>query len=176
MRERPHGAPLEAAAGEWGRALRVHWLMGACMMLRREALEATGGFDEGFFLYGEDIDWGYRALQAGWEVALLPDLEAVHLGARSSAQVAQRVTTWRFYDGYFRFIANAHGGLVARGNFLWWLGKSAASSAALAPLSLALPRLRPRLAFEAGRLSFCLRHLGRPFLLCRFGRNHAPDG
>lgn len=172
VRARPHGALLEAPVGEWGRAVRAHWLMGACMMIRREALEETGGFDEGFFLYGEDMDWCLRALRAGWEVALLPDLEAVHMGARSAAQVAPRLTTWRYYDGYFRFIANAHGGVVARANFLWWLGKSALSSAVLAPLSLAVPRLRPRLAFEAGRLSFCLHHLGRPFWLCRFGRNH----
>ncbi len=173
-RDHPHGEPLALPPGPWGKVTRAHWLLGACVLLRREALQGTGGLDEGYFLYGEDIDWGYRALQCGWEVGLLEDQQAVHLGGRSASQVASRLTVFRMYDGYFRFLCRAHGGLAARAVFLWWLLKAgllALVSGVLTPLA---GRWRGRRDFEATRFAFCLRHLGRPFLLCHFGRNHAP--
>ncbi len=174
IRARPHGEPLDIPDGPWGSVTRAHWLMGACLLVRRQALEDTGGFDEGFFLYGEDIDWCYRARRAGWEIALLDDLTATHSGNRSASQVPGRTSTWRRHDGYFRYLARAHGPLAARANFLWWLLRSALASAVLCPLALARPSLRSRRDHELGRLGFCVSHLGAPFVLCRFGSNHAP--
>ncbi|MBI3921261.1 MAG: glycosyltransferase family 2 protein [Armatimonadetes bacterium] len=176
VRSRPHGEPLNVPTGPWGRVTRAHWLMGACVLLRREALEATGGFDEGYFLYAEDIDWCYRAFCADWEVALLEDRRAVHLGGRSAAQVEWGLSMQRLYDGYFRFLTRAHGGIAARANFLWWLFKCGGTVVLLAPFSLFSPSLQTGYTHNMARFRFCLTHLGAPFLLCRFGRNHAPPG
>jgi GT2 family glycosyltransferase len=172
LRDHPHGEPLPVPAGPWGRATRAHWLAGACLLVRREAFEATKGLDEGYFLYWEDVDWCYRALHQGWEVALLPELTAVHLAAHSAGQVPQRLTWWRRHDGYFRFLANAHGPWVARANFLQWLATAGVKSAVLGLLSRVSPRRRWIYEFEASRFTFCLAGLGRPFWCCDFGRNH----
>jgi N-acetylglucosaminyl-diphospho-decaprenol L-rhamnosyltransferase len=54
------------------------WMLGACLLVRRELLEEIGGFDEGFPMYGEDIELQYRAMRAGWERWYVPDAVAVH--------------------------------------------------------------------------------------------------
>lgn len=48
----------------------LHYLTGASMLLRREALEQSGSFDEGFFMYWEDADLGFRLRKAGWKLAV----------------------------------------------------------------------------------------------------------
>jgi GT2 family glycosyltransferase len=54
------------------------WFLGAFLLLRREMLEELGGLDEGYHLYGEDIDLAYRARKAGWERWYVPDAVVVH--------------------------------------------------------------------------------------------------
>jgi GT2 family glycosyltransferase len=54
------------------------WLLGAFLFLRREMLDDLGGFDEGYRLYGDDIDLAYRAQRAGWERWYVPDAVATH--------------------------------------------------------------------------------------------------
>jgi GT2 family glycosyltransferase len=54
------------------------WLLGAFLLLRRHMLEELGGLDEGYRLYGEDIDLAYRARQAGWERWYVPEAIVVH--------------------------------------------------------------------------------------------------
>ena len=143
-------------------AVQVHWFMGACGLLRREALEATGGFDEGYFLYAEDIDWCLRTWRAGRQIIQLRGVWALHYGNRSAAQAPSWTSTARRYDSYFRYLAQNHGLWAARANFLWWLGKAGLTALALA-IPAARPRLRPRLWHEWGRVRFCLTHLGRRF-------------
>jgi N-acetylglucosaminyl-diphospho-decaprenol L-rhamnosyltransferase len=65
-------------------SLRVDWVSGACMFVRREAFEAIGGMDEGFFLYWEDADFCRRLKHAGWQTMYYPGAAAVHLGGGSS--------------------------------------------------------------------------------------------
>lgn len=67
--------------------LAVDWLVGACLLLRREALEEVGTLDERFFMYSEELDWCYRANKAGWEVVYLPTARVVHHVGKSSEQV-----------------------------------------------------------------------------------------
>jgi N-acetylglucosaminyl-diphospho-decaprenol L-rhamnosyltransferase len=64
----------------WDRSTErvVDWVSGACMLMRREALEQTRGFDEGFFLYGEELDMATRLAGAGWHVLFTPDVEFLH--------------------------------------------------------------------------------------------------
>lgn len=52
---------------------KVDVLAGAFMLLRRTAIEKTGGLDNSFFMYGEDIDLSYRIRQAGFDVCYLPE-------------------------------------------------------------------------------------------------------
>ena len=49
------------------------WFLGAFLLLRREMLDELGGLDEGYHLYGDDIDLAYRARKAGWERWYVPD-------------------------------------------------------------------------------------------------------
>ena len=57
---------------------------GAYMLVRKEAVEATGGFDESFFMYGEDIDLSYRMLQAGYTNVYLGSEPMVHFKGEST--------------------------------------------------------------------------------------------
>ena len=75
------------------RASREHepdWVSGSCFLARRAALEAVGGFDEGFFLYEEDADLCRRLRGAGWRVLYTPAAEVRHALGRSAAQAPAR--------------------------------------------------------------------------------------
>lgn len=65
---------------------KVDWVIGACMLVRREAIDQVGSMDERFFLYFEDIDWCYRMGKHGWSVYYVPDSVMVHSYERSSAK------------------------------------------------------------------------------------------
>ena len=72
----------------------VDWLCGACLMLRRAAVEGIGGLASPMFLYGEDVDWGCRLRDAGWRVDYLPGVGVVHLQGGSG-----RTRSARWLDG-----------------------------------------------------------------------------
>jgi N-acetylglucosaminyl-diphospho-decaprenol L-rhamnosyltransferase len=57
---------------------RSEWLLGAFLFLRREMLAELGGLDEGYRLYGDDIDLAYRAQRADWERWYVPDAVVIH--------------------------------------------------------------------------------------------------
>jgi len=65
-------------------------VQGSCMMVRRDVYEQVGGFDEGFVMYFEELDWCYRAKAAGWRVVYCGGAQIVHHGGRSSEQVSGR--------------------------------------------------------------------------------------
>lgn len=80
------------------------WMLGAFLLLRREMLDELGGFDEGFRLYGEDIDLAYRAARAGWERWYVPDAKAVHVHqAVTDQRFLTRRTLWH-WRGIARFV------------------------------------------------------------------------
>ncbi len=64
----------------------VDWLYGACLLGRRSALRAVGGFDEGYFMYSEELDLCARLRAAGWRIAYEPAALVVHHEGASSAQ------------------------------------------------------------------------------------------
>jgi hypothetical protein len=68
----------------------VDWLNGACLLVRREVLERTGGFDEGYFMYSEELDFCERARAAGWRVIYDPTVTVIHHEGASSAQAVPR--------------------------------------------------------------------------------------
>ncbi len=65
----------------------VDWVVGAALLIRREALHQVGPLDEEFFMYSEELDWCYRLKARGWEVVYLPTAQVVHQEGRSSEQV-----------------------------------------------------------------------------------------
>lgn len=64
----------------------VDWVLGACMMVRRSALERVGMMDERFFLYFEDTDWCRRFWRSGYRVYYLADAHVLHHHRRLSAE------------------------------------------------------------------------------------------
>jgi N-acetylglucosaminyl-diphospho-decaprenol L-rhamnosyltransferase len=76
---------------------QADWLLGAFLMLRREMLDELGGFDEGFRLYGEDIDLAYRAEKAGWERWYVPAAKVTHVHqAETDKRLLTRQTLWHW--------------------------------------------------------------------------------
>jgi GT2 family glycosyltransferase len=65
-------------------AMEVESISGACLMLRREAIDAIGVLDENFFMYLEDLDYCARLRKAGWKLYYIPAGEIIHLVGRSS--------------------------------------------------------------------------------------------
>ncbi len=64
----------------WDRSTErvVDWVSGCCMLMRRDAFDAVGGFDEGFALYAEELDIATRLRDAGWAVLFTPVVEVLH--------------------------------------------------------------------------------------------------
>lgn len=83
--DRSRGLPWNGKA----EPCEVESLMGACLMVRKEALDQAGMLDEGFLHYGEDVDLCWRLQRAGWRIFLLPWMEIIHHGAASSRRMRQ---------------------------------------------------------------------------------------
>jgi N-acetylglucosaminyl-diphospho-decaprenol L-rhamnosyltransferase len=67
------------------RARTVDWVIGAAMLIRHEAFEDVGGWDEDFLLYIEDADFCRRCARAGWDVAYVPQVSLRHRYPRESS-------------------------------------------------------------------------------------------
>ncbi len=66
--------------------MEVDWVSGACMVIRRKAIDAVGCIDERFFMYWEDADWCKRMWNGGWKVVYYPVACIVHHVGVSSSQ------------------------------------------------------------------------------------------
>ncbi len=102
-------------------ARKVDWVLGACMLVRREAVEKVGRMDERFFLYLEDTDWCYRMKNRGWPVYYVPESVMIHSYERSSARsmlrkpfVIHMLSLFRYYEKWnriFYFLRRHRGAL-----------------------------------------------------------------
>jgi len=99
-------------SGQLPGAEEVDWLVGAALMVRRKALEQIGGFDEGYFMYSEELDWCHRAKKAGWQIAYLPAAQIIHYEGRSSEQ-ASTARHIRFQTSKVRYFRKFHGAFQA---------------------------------------------------------------
>jgi hypothetical protein len=63
---------------------RADYVDGACLLVRRAAIEQVGGLDDGYFMYAEEVDWCYTMQRAGWEVWYQPEARILHHGGGSS--------------------------------------------------------------------------------------------
>ena len=111
---------------------RVDWLVGACLLMRRSALDQVGVFDERFFMYSEEMDLCYRLKQAGYDVWFVPEAEVVHHEGASSRQDLFRQNV-NFHESRYRFFRKHHGAVPAMvlrwfvfGTFLFQVAEEAA--------------------------------------------------
>jgi GT2 family glycosyltransferase len=72
-----------------GRPFRIDHPLGACILIRREALDRVGPLDEGYFMYCEEVDWCWRARRAGWQIYHVPRAVVVHHGGQSARQAPE---------------------------------------------------------------------------------------
>jgi len=125
---------VEDAVRTGASSVVVDWLSGACMLIRRDAFTAAGGFDERFFLYWEDADLCRRLRNRGFQVRYVPGASAVHQVGRSS-QTARRSSIRAFHASAYLYYAThvAPGALNPRrllarallGVRCWWLLRAA---------------------------------------------------
>jgi N-acetylglucosaminyl-diphospho-decaprenol L-rhamnosyltransferase len=78
-----HLNPLYRGDFAHHRVEEVDWLFGPALLVRREAADAVGLFDEDFFMFSEEVDWMTRFRRAGWKVLFFPDATVVHVGGAS---------------------------------------------------------------------------------------------
>ncbi|NPA33408.1 MAG: glycosyltransferase [Chlorobi bacterium] len=81
----------------------VEALAGAFMLARRQALEEVNGFDEDYFMYGEDIDLSLRVKQKGWRVVYNPHIEAIHFKGASTERLNWKPIFW-FHQAMYLFV------------------------------------------------------------------------
>jgi len=75
---------------------------GACLMLRRAAIDRVGFFDPDYFMYGEDLDLCYRLRLGGWKIYYVPTATAVHLKGASTRQATKRML-YEFHSAMWTF-------------------------------------------------------------------------
>ena len=103
------GAPAPTAPA--GRdPIDVDWVDGACLMIRRDVIEAIGPLDEQFFLYGEEVDWCFRAKRAGWRVVAVREATVVHHRGQSTGRIPLATIAY-LTDTRLRFF-RAHYGII----------------------------------------------------------------
>jgi GT2 family glycosyltransferase len=105
------------STGDIPATLPVDWVTGACMLVRRSAIEKAGPMDEGFFLYYEDVEWCHRMRDNGFTVLIEPIATCVHHrgasggGDSPAAQKAYRESFYR-YCGLYNLHALAFFGRI----------------------------------------------------------------
>jgi len=100
----PQRAHFHLDSGPPTEPVEADWMLGGFLMLRRSMLDQLGGFDEGFRLYGEDIDLQYRAMRAGWERWYVPAAVVRHEHqAETDKRWLTRRTLWH-WAGIVRFV------------------------------------------------------------------------
>jgi GT2 family glycosyltransferase len=98
----------------------VDWITGACMLVRRDVIRQVGGFDEGYFMYSEELDVCRRIKAAGWRIVYQPAAVVVHHESRSADQDVP-ARHLRFNRSKIRYVLRWHGRNAAAGLRLWLL-------------------------------------------------------
>jgi N-acetylglucosaminyl-diphospho-decaprenol L-rhamnosyltransferase len=116
------------------------WLSGSCMLVRRSAFDRVGGFDEGYFMYFEDVDLGFRLGRNGFRNVYEPAARVTHAGAHSTGGESARMVV-AHHDSARRFLSKKYAG--------WWLWPVRAGLAV--GLALRSRAIRRRLNERPGR-------------------------
>jgi N-acetylglucosaminyl-diphospho-decaprenol L-rhamnosyltransferase len=91
----------------------VDVLQGACLLIRRLALDKVGLLDNSFFMYSEETDLCYRLNKAGWKLYWIPEAVLTHLGGQSTRQAISAMFL-RLYESKIQFIRKHYGRFMAR--------------------------------------------------------------
>jgi len=95
--------------------LAVESVIGACMLVRRRAMDEVGMLDERYFFFFEETDWAFRMNEAGWKVYHVPSARIYHLQGRSIGRdVRSRI---EFYRSRYRFFGKWKGRSYNRAGF-----------------------------------------------------------
>jgi GT2 family glycosyltransferase len=92
--------------------IEVDSVIGACMMVRRDAIEQVGLLDEDYFLFLEETDWCYRMKKNGWKIYHLPQAEVYHFQGKSAEIEKKRAKVEYYRSRYYFFKKN-------RGELQW---------------------------------------------------------
>ena len=93
----------------------VDWVSGACMLIRRKAVEEVGLLDDKFFMYWEDADWCRRMWKSGWKVIYYPDASVIHTAGESSRKNHMQ-SSMAFHQSAYR-LYKKHSPNIAK---YWW--------------------------------------------------------
>ncbi|MEO6790663.1 MAG: glycosyltransferase [Ornithinibacter sp.] len=159
----PFPGPLRSwvdAIGLGRVADRPAYVIGSVLLLRAEAIDQVGGFDESFFLYAEETDWALRAARLGWRHEVVPEVTAVHLGAATSPDAGRRAA--QFHASQERYLRKHHGPLGWQVARLGVLAGSIARCAALRGTRRGAARERVVLYTRGPERALRARSLGRP--------------
>ena len=85
------------------------WLSGACLLVRRGVFDELGGFDEGYFMYFEDVDLGYRIEQAGYRNHYHPSVAVTHAGGHTTVNESAAMIR-AHHESARRFIGRKYAG------------------------------------------------------------------
>ncbi len=85
------------------------WLSGACLLVRKSVFDELGGFDDGYFMYFEDVDLGYRLGKAGYRNVYEPTAVVTHSGAHSTNEDSARMIA-AHHDSARRFLNKKYSG------------------------------------------------------------------
>ncbi len=88
---------------------KVEWVSGACILTKKEYFDKVGGFDEGIFMYMEEIDLLYRAKQKGFNTYFYDKAKFIHLGSASSQGKTYPIL--QVYNGFLYFYNKHHKGV-----------------------------------------------------------------
>ena len=94
--------------------IEVDSVIGACMMVRREAVDQVGLLDEEYFLFLEETDWCYRMRKRGWKIYHIPQAEVYHFQGKSAEKMKKKAKVEFFRSRYHFFKKN-------KGNLEWFI-------------------------------------------------------
>jgi hypothetical protein len=112
----------------------VDILKGACMIIRRKALNEVGLLDEEYFMYSEEVDLCTRLTQSGWHLYWVPDAAVIHFGGQSTQQLAGEMFL-RLYEGKIKYYRK-HQSKLAVMVYKFILGIATLVRLVLTPLAL----------------------------------------
>lgn len=96
-----HKSSVLNSSMNYSRVQTVDWLIGAFIMVSRKAYEATGGLDDSYFMYAEDLDWCTRIRQNGFEVVYYPKCTIIYKGTRRARSNSKYATI--FIKSHIRY-------------------------------------------------------------------------
>jgi GT2 family glycosyltransferase len=144
----PRFAERFCVPGHWDpdRRRDVPWALGACLLLRRAAFDAVGGFDERQWMYAEDIELGWRLRDAGWRMRYEPSARVRHESSAATGAAFGDGQTERFMDATYAMLVRRRGPVRAHATAAIGAAGAAARMAWMAPLSLVSGTWRARFA------------------------------